>query len=139
MNQPQLGKDWIVLLLVLDVKRQQRLRIREKKVKETTGSRWRLVGRHTAVDNCATSGGISGGCDRPKTLPQAATSATTGDLPGATSVVFSSWQGEGGHQGGQAVSAQDSRVGRFGQGIVVVMKTSTSSLAVLALALVQVS
>ena len=106
-------------------------------MKETTGSEWRLVGRHTAVDNCAT---ISGSCDRPKTLPQAATSsATTGDLPGATSVVFSSRQGEGGHQGGQAVSSQDSRVGRFGQGIVVVMKTSTSSLAILALALVQVS
>ena len=65
--------------------------------------------------------------------------ATTGDLAGATSVVFSSWQGEGGHQGGQAVSSQDSRVGRFGRGIVVVMKTSTSSLAILALALVQVS
>ena len=70
----------------------------------------------------------------------ATSSATTGDLPGATSVVFSSRQGEGEeHQGGQAVSSQDSRVGRFGQGIVVVMKTSTSSLAVLALALVQVS
>ena len=69
----------------------------------------------------------------------ATSSATTGDLPGATSVVFSSRQGEGGHLGGQAVSSQDSRVGRFGRGIVVVMKTSTSSLAVLALALVQVS
>ena len=43
------------------------------------------------------------------------------------------------HLGGQAVSSQDSRVGRFGQGIVVVMKTSTSSLAILALTLVQVS
>ena len=84
-------------------------------------------------------GGISGSCDRPKTLPQVATSATTGDLAGATSVVFSSRQGEGGHQGGQAVSAQESRLGRFGRGIVVVMKTSTSSLAILALALIQVS
>ena len=109
MNQPQLGKDRLLLVLV-DVKRQRELRIREKKVKETTGSGWRLVGRHTAVDNCAT---ISGSCDRPKTLPQAATSATTGDLPGATSVVFSSWQGKGEHLGGQAVSSQDSRVGRF--------------------------
>ena len=66
VNQPQLGKDR--LLLFVFVKRQQRLRIREKKVKETTGSEWRLVGWHTAVDNCAT---ISGSCDRPKTLPQA--------------------------------------------------------------------
>jgi len=32
-------------------------------------------------------------------------SATTGDLAGATSVVFSSRQGEGGQLGGQAVSA----------------------------------
>ena len=76
---------------------------------------------------------------RKLSLRLVATSATTGDLAGATSVVFSSRQGEGGHQGGQAVSAQDSRVGRFGRGIVVVMKTSTSSLAILALALVQVS
>ena len=53
VNQPQLGKDW--LLVLVDVKRQRELRIRErKKVKETTGSGWRLVGRHTAVDNCAT-------------------------------------------------------------------------------------
>ena len=77
---------------------------------------------------------------RKLSLRLVATSATTGDLPGATSVVFSSWQGEGEqHLGGQAVSSQDSRVGRFGRGIVVVMKTSTSSLAILALALVQVS
>ena len=77
---------------------------------------------------------------RKLSLGLVATSATTGDLPGATSVVFSSRQGEGEeHLGGQAVSSQDSRVGRFGRGIVVVMKTSTSSLAVLALALVQVS
>ena len=70
----------------------------------------------------------------------ATSSATTGDLPGATSVVFSSRQGEGEeHLGGQAVSSQDSRVGRFGRGIVVVMKTSTSSLVILAIALVQVS
>ena len=68
-------------------------------------------------------------------------SATTGDLAGATSVVFSSRQGEGEqeHQGGQAVSSQESRVGRFTRGIVVVMKTSTFSLAILALALIQVS
>ena len=77
---------------------------------------------------------------RKLSLGLVATSATTGDLPGATSVVFSSRQGEGEeHLGGQAVSSQDSRVGRFGQGIVVVMKTSTSSLVILALALVQVS
>ena len=66
VNQPQLGKDR--LLVLVDVKRQRELSIREKKVKETTGSGWRLVGRHTAVDNCAT---ISGSCDRPKTLPRA--------------------------------------------------------------------
>ena len=77
---------------------------------------------------------------RKLSLRLVATSATTGDLAGATSVVFSSWQGEGEHLGGQAVSSQDSRVGRFGRGIVVVMKTSTSlALAILALALVQVS
>ena len=54
VNQPQLGK-YRLLLLLVDVKRQQLLRIRGKKVKETTGSGWRLLGRHTAVDNCATS------------------------------------------------------------------------------------